>query len=121
MKVSVLLRMSLRKASKSRKYVFLQYVEKSNLIVIIDNTIKFFLLCNADVEMNHGLPKDTCASAHKTLNVKELFGLETLQSLHSFFNVIRANDAISSFLLKIPCPLRRIYRNRFCSDCNISN
>lgn len=119
-KILLLFRLSLRGDSEIWDYSFLQYMEVMYPIDTEDTTDGTLgYVCprlGSDQKVDHGQELGTAALEQGHLSVGEWFGMQSLQTVERYLNVLRAKHAIHPFTGRIPWPLRRFYVRRFFDD-----
>lgn len=113
-KVLLLFRMNLGGEEVGKEYAFLQYMEVSRPVDVIEETLNCVCLrWSTDDEVDYSCGGGRNGEKRGRLQVGEWFGIEELGTLKGCVNVIRSNHAIEPFTKRLAWPYRRFYVNRF--------
>lgn len=113
-KVLLLFRMNLGGEEVGKEYAFLQYMEVSRLVDVIEETLNFVCLrWSTDDEVDYSGSGGRNGQKRGLLQVGEWFEIVELETLKGCVNVIRSNHAIEPFTKRLAWPYRSFYVNRF--------
>lgn len=97
-----------RDGIQSQEYAFLEYTEMALLIDTVEVTVLFVRArWSPDDEVDQILRRRTKLAEKRALNGEECFGMEHLQNLHAYINLLRAEHEFAQFPERIPWALRR--------------